>query len=116
MGKKVEYVCPLCGAEMSVKESPKKVLFLVCKQYPDQHIATPAMLNAMTTAREDNARLSERLDEARGAVVRMMDAYADAKGDAPKEPVGCPVRLGDYIDYVAKVAIERSKRKRARGR
>lgn len=100
---------------MDVRESSKKVLFLVCRKNPKQHAATVEMANSMLTLREDNQRLSERLDECRGTVCRMMDKYAEAKGDQPKELVVTPVRLGDYVDDVANVAIERSKRNRARG-
>lgn len=97
---------------MRVKESTKKVLFMICTKYPQCPMtATPAVVNSLTSLREDNQRLSERLDEARGAVVRMADKYAEARGDNPPERLGTPIRLGEYIDDVVRVAVERSKRK-----
>lgn len=106
-------MCPLCGSQLSRRTSAKKVEYDVCEKYPTcRYMATPETTAALVQLREDNQTLSQRLDEARGAVCRMADKYAEARGDKPSDWVQTPVAIGEYVERVAAAAIERSRRKR----
>lgn len=106
-------MCPLCGSTLRRRPSTKGVEFDVCTQYPKcRYTATPETTAALVQLREDVQSLSQRLDEARGAVCRMADKYAEARGDKPSDWVQTPVAIGEYVERVAAAAIERSRRKR----
>lgn len=75
-------------------------------------VATPEVVNLIELYRDERDRNALLLEESRKATLAMADKYADARsGSEPEECSALPVKLGTYVERVAQIAIERSRRK-----
>lgn len=107
--------CPTCGSPMRSHTTTKNVLFMVCGRYPKCPVSgTPELVNLLVSLRTENQRLCVSLDESRQSLIAMADKYADARDGKPREHLGSPVRIGEYIEQVAQIAVERSRRNQKR--
>lgn len=110
--------CPLCQSEMRQWITKKQKVFWLCSKYPQCDICMgEKSLEVLYDTQADVRRLEQANAEAQSRALAASQAYRRLKRDKRHGKVGVvplPLRLGEYVGDVAKVAIARSKKKQER--
>jgi ssDNA-binding Zn-finger/Zn-ribbon topoisomerase 1 len=95
----------------------KGKLFLVCKRYPTcDTCGTVSTIEALARARRETEQVESQLAGVQERFMSLSDKFRDTLDGKRREHVPLPLKLGDYVTDVAKVAIVRSQKKQERKR
>lgn len=105
--------CPLCDSEMREWTTKKKMVYWLCSRYPQCPICcTTKAMDMLAYYMDETKQLENHLSEAQERFMALSDSYKDLAGrDGASDYQPIPLRLGEYVCDVAKVAIVRSQRK-----